>query len=78
MAKHCEIDDSMLNTIHFGTDSKDITVDELMNSHLAKFIELAANDCGCADSANELICSWVHPLFLNRIRGKVAYMRPLK
>ena len=64
MAKRREIGDSMLNAMHFGTESKDITVDELMNSHLAKFIELAANDCGYAGSTKELICNWVHPLFL--------------
>ena len=64
MAKRREIGDSMLNAMHFGTESKNITVDELMNSHLAKFIELAANDCGYAGSTKELICNWVHPLFL--------------
>ena len=64
MEKRREIGDSMLNAMHFGTESKDITVDELMNSHLAKFIELAANDCGYARSTKELICNWVHPLFL--------------
>ena len=64
MAKRQEIGDSMLNAMHFGTESKDITVDELMNSHLAKFIELAANDCGYAGSTKELICNWVRPLFL--------------
>ena len=36
---------------------EEITVEALMHSSLAPFIELAANDC-------ELICNWVHPLFL--------------
>ena len=40
------------------------TVAELMNSPLAKFILLAANDCGYLGSKKEIICSWVHPLFL--------------
>jgi hypothetical protein len=37
------------------------TVAELMDSPLAKYITLAANDCGYSE---ELIVSYVHPLFL--------------
>ena len=40
------------------------TVAELMNSPLAKFIHLAANDCGYSGSKKEIIYSWVHHLFL--------------
>ncbi len=65
MAKRCKINNSMLNVMHFGTESKDITVNELMNSDLTKFIiELAANDCGYARSTKELIYNCVHTLFL--------------
>ncbi len=39
-------------------------MDALMNSSLAPFIELAANDCSYRGSLRELICNWVHPLFL--------------
>ena len=45
-------------------DGVDITVESLMNSSLAPFIELAANDCGYRGSLKDLICNWVHPLFL--------------
>ena len=44
-------------------DGVDITVESLMNSSLAPFIELAANDCGYRGSLKDLICNWVHPLF---------------
>ncbi len=40
------------------------TVAELMDSPLAKYITLAANDCGCSGTAEELIVNYVHPLFL--------------
>lgn len=35
-----------------------------MESPLAKYITLAANDCGYSGTAKELIVSYVHPLFL--------------
>ena len=35
-----------------------------MDSPLAKYITLAANDCGYSGTAEELIVSYVHPLFL--------------
>jgi hypothetical protein len=33
-------------------------------SPLAKYITLAANDCGYSGKAEELIVTYVHPLFL--------------
>ena len=35
-----------------------------MEIPLARFITLAANDCGYEGTTNELIVKWVHPLFL--------------
>ncbi len=40
------------------------TMAELMDSPLAKYITLAANDCGYSGTAEELIVTYVHPLFL--------------
>jgi len=40
------------------------TVAKLMDSPLARYITLAANDCGYGGTAVELIVSYVHPLFL--------------
>ena len=40
------------------------TVADLMDSPLAKYITLAANDCEYGGTAEELIVSYVHPLFL--------------
>jgi hypothetical protein len=40
------------------------TMADLMDSPLAKYITLAANDCGYSGTAEELIVSYVHPLFL--------------
>jgi hypothetical protein len=40
------------------------TVAGLLASPLAKYITLAANDCGYRDKAEELIVTYVHPLFL--------------
>ncbi len=39
------------------------TVAELMDSPLAQYITLAANDCGYSGTAEELIVNYVHPLF---------------
>ena len=39
------------------------TVEELF-SPLAKFIHLAASDCGYNDTVKNLVYSWIHPLFL--------------
>jgi hypothetical protein len=40
------------------------TVADLLASPLAKYITLAANDCGYSGKAKELIVTHVHPLFL--------------
>jgi hypothetical protein len=40
------------------------SVEVLLASPLAKFIHLAANNCGYSGSKRELIANWVHPLFL--------------
>ena len=40
------------------------TIAELLESPLAKYITLAANDCGYSGTAEEFIVSYVHPLFL--------------
>jgi hypothetical protein len=40
------------------------TFAKLLESTLAKYITLAANDCGYSGTAEELIVSYVHPLFL--------------
>jgi len=39
-------------------------VADLLASPLAKYITLAANDCGYSGKAEELIVAYVHPLFL--------------
>ena len=39
-------------------------VADLMDSPLAQYITLAANDCGYSATAEEPIVSYVHPLFL--------------
>jgi hypothetical protein len=41
-----------------------LTVAEMMDSPLAQYISLAANDCGYSGTAEELIVNYVHPLFL--------------
>ena len=40
------------------------SISNLINSPLSKYITLAANDCGCDGTAEEVIVSYVHPLFL--------------
>jgi hypothetical protein len=40
------------------------SISHLINSPLSKYITLAANDCGYDGTAEELIVSYVHPLFL--------------
>ncbi len=37
---------------------------DLLASPIAQYITLAANDCGYSGTAEELIVSYVHPLFL--------------
>ncbi len=40
------------------------TVAELMDSPLAQYITLAANDCGYSGTVEEVIVNYVYPLFL--------------
>jgi hypothetical protein len=40
------------------------SISDLINSPLSKCITLAANDCGYDGTAEELIVSYVRPLFL--------------
>ena len=40
------------------------TIAELLESPLGKYITLAANNCGYSGTPEELIVSYVHPLFL--------------
>jgi hypothetical protein len=40
------------------------TVADLLASSIARYITLAANDCGYSGTAEELVVSYVHPLFL--------------
>ena len=57
--------DEGLNRMSLAEASDGIpTIAELMESPLAKYITLAANDCGYSGTAEELIVSYVHPLFL--------------
>ena len=60
MSKRREIGDTMLQAM----STKVPTVEELLESSLAKFIHLAANECGYNGTLHKLICNWVHPLFL--------------
>ena len=41
-----------------------LTVNHIMDSSLGPFIEFSANDCGYGGSVKELLCNWIHPLFL--------------
>ena len=51
--------DSMLNAMNFESDydESSFSVNELLKSSLAPFIQLATNDCGYAGSTKELICN---------------------
>ncbi len=40
------------------------SISDLINSPLSKYITLAVNDCGYDGTAEELIVSYVYPLFL--------------
>ncbi len=40
------------------------SISDLINSPLSKYITLAVNDCGYDGTTEELIVSYVHPLFL--------------
>ena len=45
-------------------EHKILTVADLMENFLARFINLAVNDCGYEGTVKEFIVNWVHPLFL--------------
>jgi hypothetical protein len=45
-------------------DKTILTVADLLANPLAKYITLAANDCGYSGIAKELIVSYIHPLLL--------------
>ena len=51
-----------LNSMHLEESIPTIT--ELLDSPISNYITLAANDCGYSGTAEELIFSYVHPLFL--------------
>jgi hypothetical protein len=50
--------------IYLTLDKTIPNVADLLASPLAKYITLAANDCGYSGKAQELIVTYVHPLFL--------------
>ena len=54
--------DLQMNRMQMDDDTP--TVDALLKSPLARFIKLAANDCGYSGSTKELIVNWIHPFFL--------------
>ncbi len=54
MAERCNLGDATLNAMELDHIP---TVVELMDSPLAKFIHLAANDCGYNGSTKDLICN---------------------
>ena len=41
-----------------------ITAADILKSPLSKFIHLAANECGYNGTIEELVCTWIHPMFL--------------
>ncbi len=53
------------------------TVADLMASLLAKYITPAANDCGYSGTAQELIVSYVHPLFLKAHQPQAKLIIPV-
>ena len=57
MAYRLEVGDRMLTTKSFQDKNTFITVDELLNSTLVSFIQLAGNDWGYSGSVKELICN---------------------
>jgi len=62
---HCSIKRSGDMALMSSTLDKTIpNVADLLASPLAKYITLAANDCGYSGHAVELIVIYVHPLFL--------------
>jgi hypothetical protein len=68
LARRKEIGDMMLQMQSFGDtqNSEDgvPTVEEILNSPIAKFIHFAAQESGYEGGVKDLIVTWVHPLFL--------------
>ena len=62
--KRCLADDSRKSLNNMSVSEHCPTVAELSASPIAKYITLAANDCGYSGTAEELIVNHVHPLFL--------------
>jgi hypothetical protein len=61
----CDNGDASLAVMALTDGSDGIpTIAELLESPLAKYITLAANNCGYSGTAEELIVSYVHMLFL--------------
>ena len=60
MASCNSLGDEILATTKVNLPS----VESLMASPLSKFLQFAANKCGCAGTIYALIATWVHPLFL--------------
>ena len=52
-----------MSLMSLALDKTISTVADLLASPMAKYITLAANDCGYSGTAEELIASYVHPLF---------------
>ncbi len=62
---HCNIKRSGdMALMSLTLDNTIPTVTDRMASPLAKYITLAANNCGYSGKAKELIVTYVHPLFL--------------
>ena len=53
-----------MSLMSLALDKTISTVADLLASPLAKYITLAANDCGYSGTAKELIVTYVYPLFL--------------
>ena len=49
---------------HTGIEEQNHIMIKLLDSPIAKFITLGANDCGYSGTAEELIVDYVYPLFL--------------
>ena len=48
----------------FGVEDNIMSIEKLTSDSFSKLVHLSANDCKYTGSEIELICSWVHPLFL--------------
>ncbi len=53
-----------MSLMSLALDKTISTVADLLASPMAKYITLAANDCGYSGTAKELIVTYVYPLFL--------------